>query len=615
MKPIKFVILAICAIFSMVMSIELYRSYSSSFNEFDFIMFEEIQADSSLPARLQRIDSLFGENDLDYFLVNTVGTHGHLQNEIYCSSTSVRQELEKNGHREGLFKSLFSGDVTVTYKGEILNFCNAPQMNDRVKIYLLHPIEDYSLLSNREYIEANLVTVSHTPVSYLLIRIIWIVFVLMLLILSLVDSALSKKEILITALNGYRRSDILTKRLGIEILGLLLSAGIPMLCLHRYILPILQIWEIPIIFAIGILADLAITVLATLTVDVRRTLSNAGSTAKIVVGCHILRIAITIMVIMVSAVAVNVFMNYRNCLSEKSFVRKFDGYDMIFINAENFSEEEIDELGSRCVAIRLSHSIPDSNGTAHDVYYLNRSALAFLGDKCRIDADSVNDTTVFAPAYMQEEIAVEFAEDSDPISLYDESCTVKHLIYGSSGDDIVSLNEYLNIIYSNDPILVVFEEDLPFHDPNLLQIIPSDVPISHGLQDRYEIYPSFLVSIEETRIKFFMWLIIVVSLLLLQVALQVVLLNIEHSANSMELCIKKVTGTPFLDRYRTMTLLQILSNVAGIILILMAETGLSKPVIILSGLINLLFILTLEITLASLWERENVPKTLKGGSL
>jgi hypothetical protein len=115
-----------------------------------------------------------------------------------------------------------------------------------------------------------------------------------------------------------------------------------------------------------------------------------------------------------------------------------------------------------------------------------------------------------------------------------------------------------------------------------------------------------------------MWGSIAIIFLVLLHLLRVMILRLEHSLNAMELCLKKIYGTPLPMRYDRMSAGTLLSYVLGtlISLILLNEMGIVSWWSIFA-VVLILFIGDMMLAVFEIlrWENAHIMKILKGGCL
>jgi hypothetical protein len=72
MRYSKYALIALCVVLAMVITTELYKSYSVDFDGYDHFVMEIGEDDEELEVRLEKMAYMMEQNGLDYFIVNEI---------------------------------------------------------------------------------------------------------------------------------------------------------------------------------------------------------------------------------------------------------------------------------------------------------------------------------------------------------------------------------------------------------------------------------------------------------------------------------------------------------------------------------------------------------------
>jgi hypothetical protein len=633
MRYSKYALIALCVVLAMVITTELYKSYSVDFDGYDHFVMEIGEDDEELEVRLEKMAYMMEQNGLDYFIVNEiVQDSSRVHIELYCSSDEVKQKLCRDDRREaGTYNSLFYGGATISYGENFAAFAEAVHTSKTAYVCSLTEISDVAELNYyADYYAEHMVIRKSTVSNLLLIKALWVLISFLIILLSLVDSYIYQKTLFIQLAYGYKNSVLIVRRLCGEAFGLALSFFVPILILHSFLNfhVVTASWWMS---GIGVLAlDGIILLYPFWNFNCRAALGRGQHAGGILTACYGMRIVLLIVSILLSAVAVRQIGVYMNCQSLNNIIQKYSGY--AYAQEADFDGESVRGNEEQIMVLQNAASIPALDGTFREVFAANAQATELLGniipDISQVDKNKI---IIFFPDNMGLEdleesgkemllaCAMDFNSGAEiEYAYYPAGVQMPYLAIREETASCTVVNDDLTICYSENPIVIYYAGN--FVDCYYYEVgfIPTDSTFTGHYTDYIDIYKSYQESIHMYRMQCLMWGSIAIIFLVLLHLLRVMILRLEHSLNAMELCLKKIYGTPLPMRYDRMSAGTLLSYVLGtlISLILLNEMGIvswwSVFAVVLILFIGDMMLAVFEILR---WENAHIMKILKGGCL
>lgn len=634
MRYAKYVLICLCVVLSLLLTTELYKSYSADFDGYDHFIMRDI-SEGTLDDQLERIAYMLDQNELEYFLVNKIiEDSSRVTIELYCSSDEVRDRLQKEDRRaEGIYNSLFYGSVTISYGENFAAFAEAAYTSETAYVCMIDAIDDVTRLPYRsEYFSENLIK-GQVSISYLLlICFMWFLTALCVLLLSMVDSYIYPKTLFIQLTYGYPKKELIIKRLCEEAVGLTLAFFIPILLLHSFLI----LYIMPVTWWVMVFIMLAVNSVILLhpfwKFNCRAALGRGQHANRVLTACYGIRVVLLIVALLLCIVAVRQIGFYMKCQGLNNIFQKYSGYAYVQTNYLDLAEQTRPGYEENNMVFREEATIPAINGTFYDVFVANEQAVELLeGILPEIAGVEAEKITIFFPDNMDvndlEESgrdfmiasAREFSIEADiEYEYYPAGEILAFLSIRSETDNCTVVNDDLTICYSENPIIIYYpkySENSYYYTEGFVQMSLSE--FGNGT-DYIDIYRSYTKTVSMYRMQCFMWICISVIFLGLLYLLRIVILKLEHSINAMELCLKKIYGMPLFERYDRMMAGTFMSYAIGMMIsvaLIYKKSGFNLWLIFIIAFALFAGDMILATVEIYRWETTHVMKILKGGCL
>ncbi len=639
MKIIKSAIAAMFFLIAIILTSELYLGYSSDFCDYGYVTIvgeTDKSIENEVYSTLESADKL----GLEPFVALTdCDAALHMDVEIYCDK-EIKEKLEADGHKEGEFYSLISGKSSVEYL-DVKDFAALKHYKKTVNIYFL--ADDLNVLSREEIIVQNSEYIPYMNIIYS----IWGICLLILLLVNLVDTLYRRKEIFVKITLGHKLSRVLGYQC-IRMMGeLLVALALALLIMRRYIVWHVLIKLIPLAI-LFVLAMFLIMFVPFINMNGKKVLSDIKKSRAFLVGGYILRMAIIVLLIMVIAFGISVFNGYAKLKNQEDDFLNYKGYyKLSMIDYESYEEEYTEEnFKYRTDFIKMHYEdyllcneleYVTIGTETKGVYYVNKKASFSVEPIIKKEGFALEDDKVYILAHtndiggFKEKYDMMLAPDN--INAMAMGAEIEWLEYKNDAC-ILGLIPFESMFeVKKNPLIIYFPGEnyevdfeslvlmeaysagyVSIPEKEIYEYVHSYSEIDdYGFTSIYDNYKEKL-AIQEKTLQ--IWLGIVLVMILLEIVVTATVLQIENSMNSVEKSVMKINGAPLIIRYLETLICSILAGILAVIITINIEAiqiG-NMGVLVVGAVILAVDILHLILCI-SRWERANLIKTLKGGSL
>ena len=575
---------------------------------------------------------------------------------IYCR-LDARPEVEgllSLGNNE--FNSFLSGKLTIEFR----DIPQTPTIGNGVSIFYLHGgPESITALHKHLSRESDVVFEWASFDNYYdkIAYIVLFVIIIMIAILSLLDSEFQKKEIVIRTFLGTGKYSFFIKNIAVDsliFLGIITAEILFIMQINN----ILDMFNLIIGFYFILIAINSIAYLGLLRLNFGRVLKGQRYYSRILHANYILKLAVSFSTIFLVSLFYGAINNYNQILNANKYYLEMADYSYAYFqnplidnDIHSWREEyrAINETIYReyydiIEPIMLRELTMDSEGI--NVLYANSNAVTHLKSAIpEWDGEINSDVIIFFPPgeksntqginELKIDIALELFEDlegggfeysydviylekdyqvfsinSSKFNMFDFLYNPTIILYTVAGNempgDISDSNQYSpkfnNTLYKiDDDILNEIKERFPLEKVTITNSL--ELFKHHSYINKIELM--FLGSFS-----------ILMSLLLIIILSTVV--KLEFLLNGTELCIRKILGYNMFERYSEFFMFAAVSSAVGTgvcALIANRYNLASLSIVLIVGLIVMLTEFLLILGCLKKAEKENINKVLKGGVL
>lgn len=645
---------------------ELFQNYIADFTD-QFVYFEVSEKDIELRKEIcSTIERLAKENETNVFAAQKMAENSFSYfRTVYADEETARLLQSKYGVHAGEYTSIFSGATVI----KTAAYSEIAENKDVVRFYFTGnsaTVQGIRDLVNSRF-AASYIRTEKTNANHWLIISVWLIFALLILLMTWFDIQFQKKENFVQISLGRSRLRIILKN---ALTDTLAYTGIYLglyLILGRYsYLGYKQHISLPIFFGAVLLS--AALYFTLYKIDFKEVLQGANIGAATVSNFYVLK-ALT-MIVTVAALSSNIILITSNgeALRQYKKIEEFEDYSFLGVN-EQFSYFIDDEANDEreiywdSVKTLIFYDLLKENKSAfsirclsgyedEDYLLINSNAAKLLNMFPEIeDMEESEESLILIPSnYANKEETLSYALSCLEMSF---GSAAKSIPYSS---DIYNKNEKVLCFTSNDPVNVPLRFTR-FKNPIIVYITPSSKTLNaldpssvstiatncfrdimfevtdkdiDEIEEKYELEKNgFYLTKEKVTDRFehyrasmmrivLLNSVISVFLLLLEIAVISTLIKLEYKAHATELSLKKILGYSIYNKCKMLFMLNIYAAAIGIVTVVIISLMFKYSLwyaVVLTGVALLVFewmiialnILRLEIT--------SVPKILKGGSL
>lgn len=653
MKKIKYIISSIIIFIALLIVSEQYKLYVQNFpTRFDntSMYIQGYDVEEMKSEVLAKAD----ECDIDFFLFNYSLTGSTDVTITVYGTENVEKYINDNLHiYAGTTDSLFFGSTTVIFKGfediETLGGDNYYLIGDkenekRFKVELInkyagnHVQDGYSGMNNA--------------------IIIWAISVGVIVMLSMFEIYIKKKESLIRVVNGEQISNIIIKNSILDAIVYIGVFAISLYLLHNYTYIYHEI-------RISITAMIILIIINTLIyfslykLDFKNVFSNTVISNKTMNLLYFMKVITVVLTATVVSSGLVFVINYARVKSQESFFEYYKDYDYVHVDTKLRYDEYGNIVGGDMTdiineefyrktfdtynPILLSEILEDEGGTS--LIWANKNAIPYLKTQIpelnNIEFDK--EMYIVIPEKIANDEYIEFITTiiiENGFMMYDETFDYTY--------DVITYEDNANIIAINEntpnfsnkrknPIIALDNIDYGTDEKykGMIKLTGPHREIMYGIDDM-TLYNEF---VEEHNlynehnsttnvldnynhhlriVKYFSDtnLLFAVLILFLESLFMVTIIRLKYKSSAMEITIKKTLGYSNFERVKTLYLVTIITYVIAIITAIIASIIFDVTIIniiIVVCLVLLIFeMIMLNITI-KLYDKTEIQKVLKGG--
>lgn len=606
---------------------------------------------------IQDIKNTANKYDVEIFaVVENIKNAFYTEKTFFCDEKTKYDIQKKNDIEEKKYISVFSGITDIKFKllEEIENIANVNEYyligaTDDIQQFKMDLIDKYGGNHPQEGYEDSGVLVT----SILL----WMIAGIIILILSFYHVIYQKKENFIKISLGQNINALIVKNIILDAIIYCMMFCVAFFILRFYTSVKFHI-KISIYFLVAIVFLNSILFLTLKFYDIKKVLSNAIVSKKLLFMNYVLKVISCIITITIVSGNILIIANSLEFYSQKEFFKKYEKYSYVHLdyklrlNEEGTVEDKIKEstivrekfyrkFFKKFNAILLAQltfddekNIMIANKNAFDYLKENISELNskvgnkeiyfIIPDKYRKNNELIEELKNWVRNFEGKSFSFDF-----------------DIIYYKNNASLIAINEqnfngstYLSkpiIIYNNLDASVAnykidtewfknsYEYDIMYHlDNQQLQKFIEDNNLLGEIHSTTNVFENYMYH--WNILKRSMYISVVLSLLILCLEYIVIkyIIKLEYEANAIELSIKKVLGYSLWQKNGKILILTLITSLTSIsiacimgIFFKISET----KFIIVGGLLITVLELTAILSSIKKLEKTNIQKILKGGSL
>lgn len=656
MKKVKLAAAFFLLFTTFVLCGELYQKYLGTYtNQFNYFDISCEDADERREA-FELLKSLSDQYNLQIFMTSKKTDDAFSYHEtIYCSDEVYNTLKEDYEVRIGRFKSLFSGDTEITVE----NYDSAAENLNAERCYFIGDYKNVQIV--REFFNTSFgssyIHKEATSSYHWLIICLWLIVGLLICLLTWLDIQFQKKENFVLISLGVSRFRIIIKNIITDFSAYFLIYSVLFFTLKNYTyLGYRLAASLPLFIASVILSSLLY--LSLYKIDYKQALYGANINESTVSNGYLLKaLTMFVTVVVLSSNIILITSNYKS-FSQLNELKQFSDYSFLSLERYNLSYENDDEEYYENTLRQIYADYYKQNKVASasnmfetdewECVLINNNSIELIADINEVKNLSLNkDCYIFMPSGCTDREKTEtLIKDVVYMDFYGLENADFEIVTYKSNKEILSVNyseapgslgfrshENPIIVYCNfsPEILKSLDSSMRIPGSNfsdiMFNISEQDIKdleqkydteahgcyfVRQSVNDRFEHFEASLFRIVLLNS------IISVLMIALEATIISTLIKMEYKAHSIELAVKKTLGYSIFQKNKSLFFLNTYAAVIGvatvIVISLMYKFSLWY-VVLISG-IALLALEYLIIVLNILkFEKTNIAKILKGGSL
>lgn len=569
---------------------------------------------------------------------------------VYTPDNTTADVVKKEFNiAPGEYKSLFSGVTKVSFK----DFNEAP---DNMNFYFLGEAESiWNIKKSFDFNAGRLKKEQKINVQWLSL-LAWVVFGVLLLLLTWFDIQFQKKENFVLISLGKPIVNIILKNV-LKDFVFLISAGVVLVLLLNRVTYLFYNINITITLfgTFALLNSLIYIVL--FRYDLKMALSKSNFSNSVLSNCYVLKALSLIITIITLSANILIIAENGTLLNQQENITEYKDYSFLEVYSKNQYEEnqrtnKIIEQVKTDIIFReyLNNDVAFSavalTGTDCDYLMINKNAVdtlsglkvaknidftkdyyILLSDNCKNPEEKINITNEYimnSPkgmsfdvlTYRGNENVLCFKNRQKVINFDVVSTPVIILCDFSQAflkDENKIANTYLNNSYMFGDMMFKFsQDDIDFYEEKYNLEKKSIVIKMNNVAEKSEYGWVVLERIIILSLALSLFMLFLELLLIATVA------KLEYITNSVEISLKKILGYSLFERNKTMVILNAFSVFIGIFTTVTVALLLGSSIWLMFLLVGIVIFVLECITIsyyAAKLERTNVPKILKGGCL
>lgn len=540
----------------------------------------------------------------------------------------------------GVYHSIFLGNIEFN----IRDFKDIPDLKQIETYYIIGDIEDARIFKS-ELIDKYGGNSPKEGYTYFnstgAIACVWIIGILLFLLLTLFETVLLKKELVVRFIYGESLANIIAKRIICDLIvyvsyctliAVILSSAFNIQVDYRISITV-------ICFIIFILLN-ALLYLRLIFIDYKSSLSK-GKGNKSVLTISYLYKAITIVVItLVMSICIEMIARGMAYWQQKNFFEEFNNYSYVSISSEDNDIDTTDAMmldffneKNKQGKAMLNMYLDSGVYTETPCLLFNKGFKSYLKDEISaINNYSFENKIYFIVPKKYGDMAVQDLEFFTDIYV-GENLEYSVITYDSdiSLVGIINKGKITSDIYNNPLIILNLRENTDYYngiyisqscmydiqDSEWNDYIKSN-PIERNTTYKTNVYDNYNYYLKSYQRTFLFGLVALIILMLMEFIIIRTTVHYECAINAMELTIKTVLGESAFCKYKKMFIITIVTLVLSAILslILINILGLSSVLYLIIGYLLILFIdIAITLHYIKILEKANIRRILNGSVL
>jgi hypothetical protein len=617
---VRYVILLLTTFASLIITSELYKSKSSDFSEYSYLQYEYLDKEDVYD-RFSETEFLFDENDLKYFVVyEETGSRGNVKLKLYCSDESVIDGLRKNGHKDSAYKSLIYGSTDITLINNFMAYADNDYIPSQTKVYFYEQFDPNELKVSSDFLVNDIQKVESSVNYNLLINSIWIVNGLITILLVLADTFSYRKTVLVKVINGHYLSELILKRFGLDVIKQTFIAIVLLILSYRFGWCKIIGSDVLAIIVITEIFYYASLLLPIVRINIKKALARDAEASRIQGLCFLIRTVMIIACLLVTTLVLSKIHTLYKIVQKEPIISKYNGYSYV-----SDEDGEIISDSAPRLLLRLDVSILVSDNRFVDCFVCNKNSQSLIedfADDFDLSSDGVSvlypDNLDISELKSNEMFSatVNGLLDQGTIEFYayKTNKSLEYVDIHQQSEDSMLITDDISVEKKLNPIIIYSSGECTDYGTDYFYKLED----TSGIQECINIYDEYQRAVQKIKVELVVWLIIVVMIWTFEFLITRVILKINYSTKSLELCVEKITGKPLLLRYDSLESNTFFSYAAGMILSILCFHKNSNMTLGVSLGIGF-FMLLLELLFIAVdilrWEKMNSIKVLKGGCL
>lgn len=638
MKKIKFILSCILIIIVFSFIGEIYVWHMDSFESSYTSVTMYLQENTSQDEMIHDIYQAAEKENVEVFTIDQKLENIFTSTKIIYGTDGVISYLSKNSNiNPGKYQSIFLGNVRIQFK-QLKDIDDISQFEVYYVIGDKKDIVEFKKRLVNKYAGRFPQEGANSKENLFIVIAIWSISLLFLLLITLYEVALMKKEVIIKMIYGEKLSHVISKNIMIDfILFAALFTLIPFI-LSRFTTT--TYYSHISIMAILIFLILNSTIYLSLYFsDYKRAIGSKKSSISILNFSYVYKVISIALVIIVMSGCIELIYKGIDYYKQKAFFEKYKEFSFIgfgsltrdiekistdaytqfskegkvlsLINL-NYSEEYSPKFiyGNRGSIKYLQSKIPELNGFPFEekIYFIFPEQ--FIGNQ-KIYKEAHNIWSRFYKHDYNYEIIP-----------YTKNIDIMYMV--NTGEIDTGFIKNPVIILSNVPIYNKYWNSLYINNASLFKItdaeLDSFVKIHNFENENYyrtNAYDYFIHQWQIIKRNMYIGIVLFGVLILLESVIIGTIIRYEYRINAMEIALKKILGYKLFSRHRKIFLTTLISGLVSLLAatLIACYIGTVSIYIFIAGI----FILIIEMNFISFYinklDKINIPKILKGGNL
>jgi hypothetical protein len=583
------------------------------------------------------------ENQCDIFVVNRDYINLYKQKVSIYGTTNVKEHLKNNSLiSEGLYKSLVLGEITL----EVQPLNKLKDIAKYNTFYIIGNMQDARIMKSQlidqyggNFPKEGYIYFNSKQTVFLL----WMIGLFLFLLLTLYETALLKKELMIRIIYGDSLKSIIISKIlynWIAYLIIILSSY----SILKYVLRLQVDFHQTITTQCLLLFGLfdALIYLRLFFTSYKSDISSRTNEKKILKISYLYKFVTSLLIVIIMSVSIEFIISGLLYYQQKDFFKSHRNFSYISLITENQSTEESDKKTIEIYMKQAKKGKSFSNVFLEQGHFTDRPCLLMDGGSIsylqsifsEFQMPLKKNTIYFIVPAGEREGAIKDLNSLMKIyykSNYEYKVIEYHkpkAVLGIYKPDQIVSNIYRNpliIFNSNSDSFINYFNGIYLTFATMFQISSSEwdtyieeYELDKNLSYISNVYENYLHSLEAYQRNILLGLTAFILLLLMDIILVKTTLGYECSIHAVEITIRTILGDTIFDKYKKIILTTMISSSCSTIgcIIMMILLNVSSLPYILVGCVVITFVeLFFIVYYIKKIEKVNINKVLKGGHI